>query len=257
MQPRAYSVLHIKAVDDERRVISGMATTPDIDRVGDIIEPRGAKFKNPLPLLLHHDSRLPVGTVSLKRATDDGVPFEASIPKIATAGSLKNRVDEAWDSIKAGLIQGVSIGFNALEDGVELMRSGGFRFTKIEILELSLVAIPANASATITTIKSLDTACLAASGRGMGDHTSGDTDERATPSKTKVARVVSAMKTSEQISAYEATRQAKHARMEEMMTKAAKEGVTFDEAEQEEYDGLSDEVKQIDGHLNRLNNLKK
>ena len=33
---RAYSILSVKAVDDDRRVISGMATTPAVDRVGDV-----------------------------------------------------------------------------------------------------------------------------------------------------------------------------------------------------------------------------
>ena len=37
---------------------------------------------------------------------------------------------------------------------------GAYRFLKSEVLELSLVTIPANASATIATIKSLDEAAL-------------------------------------------------------------------------------------------------
>ena len=49
---RAYSLLEIKAVDDDQRVITGIATTPEPDRVGDIVEPMGAKFANPLPLTL-------------------------------------------------------------------------------------------------------------------------------------------------------------------------------------------------------------
>ena len=48
MNNRAYSVLTIKAVDEDRRVVTGIATTPTVDRVGDIIDPLGVKFDNPL-----------------------------------------------------------------------------------------------------------------------------------------------------------------------------------------------------------------
>jgi hypothetical protein len=61
---RAYSVLHVKSVDAQQRVFSGMASTPEVDRMGDVIEPKGATFKNPLSLLLHHKHDLPVGTVT-------------------------------------------------------------------------------------------------------------------------------------------------------------------------------------------------
>src|SRR5262245_47027937 len=56
---RAYALIHIKQVDDDQRVITGTATTPTPDRIGDIIEPMGVKFKNPLPLLLYHHNDKP------------------------------------------------------------------------------------------------------------------------------------------------------------------------------------------------------
>ena len=40
------------------RMITGVATTPTPDRVGDIIEPLGVRFNNPLPLLWQHDRTL-------------------------------------------------------------------------------------------------------------------------------------------------------------------------------------------------------
>ena len=66
---------------------------------------------------------------------------------------MHDRVNEAWDSVRAGIIRAVSIGFRALEDGVERLASGGLRFKAIEILELSLVAVPANQDCTIDVIK--------------------------------------------------------------------------------------------------------
>ena len=60
----------------------------------------------------------------------------------------------------------------------------------------------------------------------------------------------------EQISAFEATRQAKAARMTEIMEAAADEAVTLDVPQQEEYDSLEKETKAVDDHLVRLHKLE-
>jgi hypothetical protein len=96
---RSYSILTVKAVDEEQRIIQGTATTPTPDRVGDIIDPLGVKYTNPLPLLHQHDSERPVGTVTFDRPTKDGITFEARLPMIAEAGPLKDRVDTAWGAL--------------------------------------------------------------------------------------------------------------------------------------------------------------
>lgn len=152
---RAYSVLEIKSVDDDKREIAGMATTPEPDRMGDIVEPLGAKFAAELPLLWQHRHDAPVGIVKFGKPTKQGIPFRATVAKIENAGQLKDMVDMAWDAVTAKLVRGVSIGFRALE--YAFMEGGGIRFSEVEIYELSLVTIPANASATIQTIKAMDT----------------------------------------------------------------------------------------------------
>ena len=109
-----------------------------------------------MPLLWQHQHDSPVGTVKFGKPTKAGIPFRATVAKIETAGKLKELVDLAWDAVKAKLVRGVSIGFRALE--YSFMDNGGVRFSEVEIYELSLVTIPANASATIQTIKAMDTA---------------------------------------------------------------------------------------------------
>lgn len=151
---RAYSLLEVKGIDEERRVIRGMATTPTPDRVNDIIEPLGAKFADDLPLFMHHDSRLVVGRTVFKRATSKGIPFEARLPIIKEAGALRDRVEEAWQSVVYKLITGVSIGFKPIADKIEQLKNGGLRFLECEILELSLVPVPMNAEAVITQYRS-------------------------------------------------------------------------------------------------------
>ena len=153
---RMYSVLTVKGMDDEERVITGIATTPTPDRVGDVVEPLGVSFKNPLALLHQHDHRSPVGTVTFDAPTAKGITFTARMPKITEPGPLKDRVDTAWGEVKSGLVRAVSIGFRALEDGYEVMKSGGYRFLKTEVVELSLVTVPAQSDAVIQTVKSID-----------------------------------------------------------------------------------------------------
>lgn len=153
---RAYSMLEVKSFDDDAREITGVATTPEPDRMGDIVDPLGAKFATELPLLWQHKHDAPVGTVVFGKPTKNGIPFRASVAKIEDPGMLKDLLDMAWQAVKAKLVRGVSIGFRALE--YSFMDSGGIRFTEVEIYELSLVTIPANASATIQTIKAMDTA---------------------------------------------------------------------------------------------------
>lgn len=154
MQNRAYSVLSIKSIDDDARIIRGIATTPTVDRVGDIIEPLGVKFSNPLAFLWQHQHDKPIGSVKFDTPTKDGIGFEATIASVDEAGTLKDRLDEAWQSIKAGLVRAVSVGFRPIE--YSYMDSGGIRFTETEVFELSAVTIPANSDALITTIKSID-----------------------------------------------------------------------------------------------------
>ncbi len=152
---RAYGLAEVKAIDGEQRLIRGTATTPRPDRVGDVIEPLGVSFANPVPLLHQHDAHRPVGRATLHAPTVSGITFEASLPEVREAGALRDRVETAWSEVKAGLVRAVSIGFRVVGDGYEHMKGGGVRYLNTEILELSLVTVPANSDCTISTIKSL------------------------------------------------------------------------------------------------------
>jgi len=252
---RAYAMLDVKMVDPELRMLRGTATTPQPDRMGDIVESKGIRFKNPMPLLWQHKADKPVGWVNFKEPTDAGIEFEARIAKSDDAGALKERLDEAWQSVKMGLVRAVSIGFRAIEFSF-MKEGGGIHFTESEVMELSLVTIPANEQATISDIKAIDTLSVAASGielKGCERPVKpGDTGKRKVSAKeTKVKTI------KERITAFEASRAAKTARMEELMTKAGDELATLDKAESEEYDTLEGEVKSIDEHLTRLRALEK
>lgn len=151
MGNKAYSILEIKSVDADKRELTGIATTPTPDRSRDIIEPFGVKHAAEIPFLWQHEHGKPVGLAKLGVPTKKGVPFVATIAKIDEAGPLKDITDMAWQSIKAGLVRGVSIGFKSLSH--EYLDNGGIKFTEIDVYELSAVTVPANAEATITSIK--------------------------------------------------------------------------------------------------------
>ena len=254
MQNRAYSVLEIKSVDQKFRRLRGTATTPKPDRMGDIIEPKGIRFNNPLPLLWQHDHKAPIGWVTFNAATDKGIEFEAQIANVVEDGILKDRLDEAWQSVDAGIVRATSIGFRPLKDGYEWMKDGdGIRFTDIEVLELSLVTIPANADCTISQIRSFDQIQLAASGRTL-EGCERPAKPPGVTGKQKAGRTMPKT-VAERISAFEATRAAKAAAMEKLiMTDDEK---TMSPQDQEEYDTLVQEVKAIDSDLERLHQLEK
>lgn len=252
---RAYSVLTIKAVSDDERVIEGIASTPSPDRMGDIVEPDGAEFKLPIPLLWQHDSRQPIGEVFAAKVSSAGITIKARIRKIEEAGNLKDRLDEAWQSIKHELVRGLSIGFSSLE--YSRLENGGLRFIKWAWLELSAVTIPANQEATIQAIKSFDTGRPAASGTEVRADSPDNKPRvrgvvRARDNQSRRQDAPMKKSYSEQITEFQNTRAAKAARMDDLLEKAAEAGETLDAQAKEEYDQLDGEVKEIDAHLVRL-----
>lgn len=148
---KLFSTLHIKSFDEDKREISGMASTPTPDRSLDIVVPEGAIFKAEIPFIWQHNHTKPIGIAKLGKPTKGGIPFTATIAKIDEDGELQKFLDMAWQSIKYQLVRGVSIGFRALE--YNYLENGGVKFEKYEIYELSAVTIPANEEATITNIK--------------------------------------------------------------------------------------------------------
>lgn len=259
---RAYSFLEIKAVGDEERVISGWATTPAPDRVEDVVEPLGVTFKNPMPLLWQHEHDKPIGLVEFGTPTAKGVPFTARLPKIEEEGKLRDRIEEAWQSIKAGLVRAVSIGFRSLEHE-QIAGSWGIRYIRTEVFELSAVTIPANAQATITSIKSFDTGLPAAQGKEAIPVVRLKPAGASAPVTKKLPVIPKPeegldMKTiSEQIAEFEATRVSKSAEMSAIMDKASEDGSTLDAEQSEAFDTLEGEVGAIDKHIARLKGMQK
>lgn len=131
-----------KLAGSSRRIIRGRASTRDQDRHGDIVMPRGATWKLPLPLLHAHDHQQVIGSVRELWTTDDAIHITAELVE----GT--QRADEIWRLVEAGALDSFSIGF--IGKDFDLLPSGGRRWTSFEVIEVSVVAVPSNPSAKIT-----------------------------------------------------------------------------------------------------------
>jgi HK97 family phage prohead protease len=152
MMNRASIPARIKFVEGDTlnrigRTITGYATTPDVDRMGDTVDPAGAIFKLPIPLLFNHDSMQPVGQVTSAQVTPQGIQVVAKL----TSGI--GRVDELWQLITQDIINGLSIGFRGLKQSP--LPGGGIAWKSWEWLELSVCTVPANAAAGFTVLRGM------------------------------------------------------------------------------------------------------
>lgn len=254
-EKRAFSLMQLKAVNEDSREITGIASTPEADRVGDIMDPEGAKFKLPMPLLWQHDHSQPIGEVIDAKVTRKGIEIKAKLAKVDSPSQLAARLEEAWQSIKTGLVRGLSIGFRPIE--YNFLDEGGIRFIEWDWYELSAVTIPANADASIQTVKSLykkqstTSDCSVSKSNHTVVHAGASATKTTIQTKTKAN-----MNIKEQIKTFEAKRAAQEAAREEIMAKAAEEGRTLDGEESENYDNLTSEIKSVDAHLGRLYDME-
>jgi HK97 family phage prohead protease/HK97 family phage major capsid protein len=139
-------------------VVHGMEfvlSDESVDRMGDIISADGWDLesfrKNPIALWGHR-SDLPIGTWDNIRVQDKTLRGKLTL---APKGIIP-RIDELRALIDAGILRAVSVGFRDIEsepiDKSHPYR--GMRFIRQELVECSLVSIPANANA-VAAAKSL------------------------------------------------------------------------------------------------------
>jgi HK97 family phage prohead protease len=136
----------IKTLGD--RQVRVVATTGVVDRVGDIVNPRGGDFtdfmKNPV-CLRDHDASRPVARCLSIIPYADRVEAIIQFPEEGTSEDS----DECYKLVKQRILGAVSIGFIPDMKSAAPLQSGGLRFDKWTLLEVSIVALPANAQALI------------------------------------------------------------------------------------------------------------
>tara|TARA_R100000655_G_scaffold93154_1_gene134397 strand:- start:205 stop:996 length:792 start_codon:yes stop_codon:yes gene_type:complete len=153
MQYRSIDAEIVKAGnDDDKKLVSFIASTSSPDRYGDVINQNGWSLekyrKNPVILLNHNANQLPIGrgdvdVIDGKLMVD--IEFDMNDPIAA----------EVARKTKGGFMSAVSVGFNPIDSTPRSMLSKdnpyhaarGEYFERAELLEISIVTIPANGEA--------------------------------------------------------------------------------------------------------------
>jgi HK97 family phage prohead protease len=142
---------HMKLIesDKERRQIEGYASTRDLDRTGEIVEPGAFAdslkdfMSNPV-LTYMHDWSDPIGRVTDARIDEVGLFIRAEISE--TAGKV-------WKLIEEGILRAFSIGYEVMQ---EKIIDGLNHILKLRLYEVAVVSIPANRRALFSVRKALE-----------------------------------------------------------------------------------------------------
>lgn len=145
------TTVEVAAFDPEKRTVEVLASDATLDRYGDRIEVEGWQLEqyanNPVVQINHsYAVQDNVGTATVRKT-----------PQGLRASITLNADDPAAEMVSTKLrnrsVRAVSVGFLPRE--WELIRdeqgkaTGGIRFVKSELLEISFVAVPANANALV------------------------------------------------------------------------------------------------------------
>lgn len=145
----AFFPAEIKAAEGDKRELQFTISTETVDRMGDTIKADGweldAYRKNPVVLWGHDSDSLPVGKAT--RVWVEGGKLKATA-EFTPEGMAKFN-DTVFAMLKDGFLNAVSVGFmpkdyKFTEDSD---RRFGIDFLKQELLEFSVVSVPANPEA--------------------------------------------------------------------------------------------------------------
>jgi HK97 family phage prohead protease len=138
----------VKQVND--RQIRFVATDGRVDRTGEIVEPGGAildgYLKNPV-VLAFHDVTRPVARCTNIDKNNQRIVCDIAFPPVGQSSAS----DEICNLLKFGALSGFSIGFNPVASQPMDPRKprGPQRYTSWQLLEISVVAVPANDGAVV------------------------------------------------------------------------------------------------------------
>ncbi|GAB4332452.1 MAG: hypothetical protein Kow0099_04220 [Candidatus Abyssubacteria bacterium] len=150
-RPRRTFRFHMKLVESERgrRQIEGYASTRDLDRMGEVVEPGAFAeslkdfMANPIVTYMHDWSN-PIGKVVDARIDEVGLFIQAEISETA---------HKVWKLIEEGILRAFSIGYEVVE---EKPLDGVNHILKLRLYEVAVVSIPANRRALFSVTKGLE-----------------------------------------------------------------------------------------------------
>lgn len=151
---KLYTKAFVEKID--KNEIIAIASSDVEDRQGESVDVGGwelENFKNAPRLLWGHDhQKLPVGKVSkiwVEKSAKPKLMFKAEFQTVTDFGkSVKKLFEE-------GFLNTFSVGFKPIDSEHDEDVKSGIRFTKQELLEISVVNVPANPEALTLAYKSL------------------------------------------------------------------------------------------------------
>lgn len=152
-QVRKGFVTEVKAPADgeDSRALEFIISTAAVDRMGDTIAVDGWKLanfrKNPVVLWAHDASMLPVAKASNIRVEDGKLMARAEFMPREISGFA----DAVYRALKGGFLSATSVGFAPIKYAFseDSGRRFGIDFIEQELLEFSVVPVPANQEALI------------------------------------------------------------------------------------------------------------
>lgn len=150
-QLRAAFAADVKAGTGDSREVQFTISTGSVDRMGDTIDPKGWVLdtyrKNPVVLWAHDASLLPIAKADKVWIEGDSLKAIATFVPKATL----RFADTVLELIKGGFLSATSVGFIPLKWAFadDKTRGYGIDFQQQELLEFSIVPVPANAEALI------------------------------------------------------------------------------------------------------------
>src|SRR5579871_5932232 len=141
----------LAAVDGEDRVVTFVFSDGSVDRYGDTIDARGwvlDNFRKSPVALFGHDSGSAENVIG--KARNVRVEGNRLVGEIEFMGADVNPVaDSVYRMVKGGFLTACSVGFAPVEWSLtkDKSRPGGIDFAKQELLEISVVPVPANPNA--------------------------------------------------------------------------------------------------------------
>ena len=131
------------------RSVNFIISTDSIDRDGDVLDPQGwdltAYKKNPTVLWSHDYSALPVAKAVSIVQTAHGLAAMAEFP----AKGIHPFADTVYELLKGGFLGAASVGFRPITSEKAHDREKGINYSRQELLEWSIVPIPANPEALV------------------------------------------------------------------------------------------------------------
>ena len=150
-----------------------MATTASPDRSGDIFDPLGATFTNPIPLLLHHDKERPIGIVTLTSPRQArGLPLTRRSPKSTSPGPFGIALTKRGKALRRAYSVAYRLASACSTAESRACRRAGHDSPQPKFASSRSSPCPRICTRRLHTIKSLDMAALGQTRSRDGDHKS-------------------------------------------------------------------------------------